>query len=83
MDMSLIIDETIKLATLDTLLEYKEFWQAMEHRNWRLLNFSGKKKATFGWVVAGQYSQYVTITRAQVLFFRGVEPDVVDLFMDE
>lgn len=54
------------------------FWKMFEHDAWRLLSFTDRKSARFGWNCGGQYTKYVTIEGPVVTFLLGVDPDVLD-----
>ena len=53
------------------------FWKAFEHRNWRLMSYTDRDEAKFGWLVAGYYAEWVIISKPVVNFLRAVPPDVI------
>ena len=50
-----------------------DFWKALEHRNWKLISFTERTQARYGWIESQQYKRYVTITKPQIEFFRGLQ----------
>lgn len=74
------IDETIGVRTLRDINTNAVFWEQFEYDNWKLICFTGRKEARFGWLVGCQYTKYCTVREAQVEFLLGVAPDVLDQF---
>jgi len=65
---------------LQEINDMKDRWEAYEHDKWKLLSFD-EDKAKFGWLHQNlQYTKYVTITREQIKFFVGVDPDALDVY---
>ena len=64
------------------VIEDYDYWMGYEHDKWKLLSFSGRRTARFGWLEQGlQYTKYVNIARSQIDFLVGVAPDVLDDYM--
>jgi len=64
------------------ILSDLEYWKEAEHSNWKLLSFTDRTSARFGWLEHGEsFERYVTVKRSTIEFLRGVDPDVLDQFM--
>jgi len=71
---------TYTQAELEAINDLRDKWEAYEHDNWKLLSF-GDYEARFGWLDRNQqYTKYVTITKEQIKFFVGVDPDALDVY---
>jgi len=71
---------TFTTGELEEINDLRDKWEAYEHNNWKLLSFS-EYDARFGWLDRNQqYTKYVTITKEQIKFFVGVDPDVLDVY---
>jgi len=71
--------DTYTTQDIREIMKTKEKWEALEHDKWKLLSFS-ENEARFGWLDRNlQYTKYITVRTEQAKFFRGVEPDVLDM----
>ena len=73
-----LVDEEIGTRTLREINNNLAFWEQFEHDNWRVINFTGKTKARFGWCIDNMYTKYVEVEAHQARFLIGVDPDVID-----
>jgi hypothetical protein len=60
------------------LNENYEFWLQFEYANWKLIAFTDRISARFGWMHSSQFTRYVEIKVDEANFLSGVDPDVLD-----
>jgi hypothetical protein len=56
-----------------------DFWIQWEHDKWKLISFTDRTSARFGFLNRnGEYTKWITVEAPAIRFMRGVEPDVLD-----
>ena len=55
-----------------------DFWLLWEHDNWKLISFTDRISARFGWDHLGQFTKYVEVKVPEVRFLKEIPPDVLD-----
>lgn len=72
----------MNVSDIEKIKRRQEFWESFEHDKWRLLSFTDKTSARFGWLSDNkQFTKYVNVRAHEARFLLGVEPDVIDQFL--
>jgi len=67
----------VTTSEITELLSDRDYWLNFEYSRWRLLSFTGRDAARFGWLDSQkkQYLKYVKLNAGTLGFMRGVQPD--------